>query len=297
MSNSFALHYVAHMPSVKRKSNFSEPDSKEKKIDEYLPFTIPFCIGSATGKAYSYLMDTLAQEQKRICSLMNVNLDDIGHNLMGSERVGTNQATATVTKNDYDYRSIVDLAQTVCAHMGLSKFPRFAKLHSSDVGWARADDTTLFFNTARIRNRTENARKFIIAHELSHFIHRDVGLRTHMKLYLGAQEDAHKLLVNKWYQLQELRADIQAAMQGISFAQGYLDFAHTLDCTSSDDAQDVHPADAKRLALARALLPFVYAQVPQEQLETTMQKNLQECIISILPDSIKKPQESHRIFC
>ena len=121
-----------------------------------------------------------------------------------------------------------------------------------DDSAAAATDTTLFINEKCFNQLQHEAQKFVIGHELQHFLHKDSStnyvLRRHYKKNTPSDAKDHPL--NKFARFHELRADIQSALHGPDYAKGYVLYLETL----KDNIGITHPKNSLRLAIGRKIL-------------------------------------------
>ena len=121
---------------------------------------------------------------------------------------------------------------------------------------AAADDYSLFINESLFTLLTPAAQKFCIAHELQHFLNKDDSTNyVLLQHYTEEKENVpfdHPL--NQISRLQELRADLGAALKNDEYALGFKEFIQTALEIVGDGPGTTHPKNSLRLSYADLLL-------------------------------------------
>lgn len=124
-----------------------------------------------------------------------------------------------------------------------------------DNSAAAATDTMLFVNEREFHKLSSEAQKFIIGHEIQHYLHKDCSTNYVLnRFYKPAQKSLPKEHpVNKFHRFQELRADIKSALKGPDYARGYVQFMEILS-KKRENSGITHPKNSLRLSTGKAML-------------------------------------------
>lgn len=121
---------------------------------------------------------------------------------------------------------------------------------------AAVDDYTLYINEPLFNSLTQKAQKFCIAHEFQHFILKDDS--TNYVLLQHCDKDKADLPaehpLNQISRLQELRADVRAALKGIEYAQGFKEFTQKAIEIIGEGEGSTHPKNSLRLSYAEQII-------------------------------------------
>lgn len=126
----------------------------------------------------------------------------------------------------------------------------------NDNSAAGINDTTLFINQKKFNQLSYHAKKFVIGHELQHYIHHDPTMKG---IFLDIMnKERHDLSsdsdpLNQYARLKEERADIKTALKGKEYAQGYVEFMQKISQTGENKGI-THPKNSKRLAISKSIL-------------------------------------------
>jgi len=123
-----------------------------------------------------------------------------------------------------------------------------------DRSAAGTTDSKLLINEYAFNKLSDEAKKFVIGHEVQHFLHKDTSTRYVVERFSKTGKDLpqdHPL--NKLYRFQEVRADIQAALKGPDYMQGYISFVEQLS-KKGENKGITHPKNSLRLSMGKKLL-------------------------------------------
>lgn len=115
---------------------------------------------------------------------------------------------------------------------------------------------TLFIDERGCLQHSENALRFIIAHELQHVIYNDYLMLYSIETLSQALRTDKRIVdevIAFYSRFTEERADLMASLNAAVYAQGFLEFTqHCLreDSSSSAHTETSHPSHDKRLHLA-----------------------------------------------
>jgi hypothetical protein len=127
------------------------------------------------------------------------------------------------------------------------------------IGWkenfaAAATDNALFINERELCKLPIDAQKFVVGHEIQHFIHKDNSTNYVVERFTKSSTAplAINHPVNKLSRFHELRADIKAALHGPEYAQGYVTFTEIL-AKKRENSGITHPKNSLRFANSKSL--------------------------------------------
>ncbi len=119
---------------------------------------------------------------------------------------------------------------------------------------AAACDTLIFINEPLLIELSPAAQKFAIGHELIHLIKKDHSANYFVE---KAAINTDPASLHQLSQLQELRADILASLQGAEYAQGATEFfAHFIQ-KYGDQESSSHPKPSARLGIGKKIVGFL----------------------------------------
>lgn len=124
-----------------------------------------------------------------------------------------------------------------------------------DSSAAAVTDSILFINEKTFSGLPPESQKFVIGHEIQHFLYKDNSTNYVIEQYY---KPAQKTLpqnhpVNKLHRFQELRADIISALHGPEYAHGYRLYIQNL-AKKGENAGITHPKNSLRLTVSNNLL-------------------------------------------
>ncbi len=148
---------------------------------------------------------------------------------------------------------------SILADFNLSYIPLVSWKDSSV---ASATDSFLFINERAFNKLSPQAQKFIIGHEVQHYIHKDCSTNYVIKRFfrkaLGSLPKEHP--VNKLSRFQEIRADVKSSIKNKEYAQGYVEFMQLL-MKKRENSGITHPKNSLRFSIAQELSHNVANQV------------------------------------
>ncbi|HEX2978086.1 MAG TPA: hypothetical protein VHO47_03125 [Candidatus Babeliales bacterium] len=129
---------------------------------------------------------------------------------------------------------------------------------------AAATETVLYINEKLLKSYSKNVQHFILGHEAQHMIHKDYlnkwALTNVMKdKNVSYERDEVNDPSNCYSRFCEWRADVNSALKGKEFAEGYLEFVQSMVDEDYFNPGTTHPLDSERLALAKE----IYSEVAQ----------------------------------
>jgi hypothetical protein len=129
---------------------------------------------------------------------------------------------------------------------------------------AAASETVVFINEPLLEKYSQDEQLFIIAHEAQHMVYKDYLHNCALKEVLQDKNISYQCSnindpANCYSRFCELRADVNAALKGKRFTDGFLKFAQkTFDAHESNPGT-THPSDKDRLALAQEIYSAMQA--------------------------------------
>ena len=151
------------------------------------------------------------------------------------------------------------LIREVLTHFGFD--PRQVPIiPCTDSSPAAASDTTIYINEQLFNQLSNPAKKFVVGHEIHHMINKDNAIHAVLnqllpKKYCDRSSANHP--VNKYYRLQEKRADVQTALAGLEWAEGYTVFMQETIKRQGDNPGISHPRNSGRLQLAKSMEEYI----------------------------------------
>ena len=128
----------------------------------------------------------------------------------------------------------------------------------NDNSIAAGTDSFLFINEREFNKLSTQAQKFIIGHEIQHYLNQDCStnyvIKRHYRKALGSLPKDHT--VNKLYRFQEIRSDIKASLQSNEYTQGYVEFTQSL-MKKRENSGITHPKNSLRLSIAQELMTHI----------------------------------------
>lgn len=123
-----------------------------------------------------------------------------------------------------------------------------------DKSAAGTTDSKLLVNERTFNRLSDEAKKFVIAHEVQHFLLKDTSTRYVIeRFYKPGKELPQDHPINKLYRFQEVRADIQAALKGPAYKQGYISFVEHI-AKKGENEGITHPKNSVRLSMGKKIL-------------------------------------------
>lgn len=121
---------------------------------------------------------------------------------------------------------------------------------------AGINNNTLFINPKKFDQLSLCSKKFVIGHELQHYIHHDPVMKGIFldEMPEGAFDNScAENPLNQFARFKEERADIKTALKSKEYAQGYIEFIQTIS-RAGDNKGITHPKHSKRLQIGNAIL-------------------------------------------
>lgn len=168
--------------------------------------------------------------------------------LVGEEKIHTQESKPTPIS-----RETHDTINAIMGDFGIStkELPLLAWKENSAAG---TTDTKLLVNERVFNKLSRAAQKFVIAHEIQHFLHKDTSTRYVIeRFYKPGKNLTQTHPLNKFYRFQEVRADVQAALKGTEYQQGYIDFIETI-AKKGENQGITHPKHSLRLSMGKKLI-------------------------------------------
>ena len=151
--------------------------------------------------------------------------------------------------------NILEIVKTVLQDFNIDETD-IVILPFEDYCPAATDDCSLFINESLFMQLSPNAQKFCIAHELQHFLNKDDS--TNYVLLQHCEQDKSELPaehpIQQISRLQELRADLGAAVKNNEYAQGFKEFINIALEIVGDGPGTTHPKNILRLSYAEKLI-------------------------------------------
>ena len=117
---------------------------------------------------------------------------------------------------------------------------------------AAADNYTIYIDEKNLKTFCPEAQKFVIAHEISHYLFGDHSLESALINLIDPKNKVHKRCLHTFARSSEFRADINAMLKGAEYAKGGISFFQELLARYGDDtASSTHPRTSERLRIAR----------------------------------------------
>lgn len=130
----------------------------------------------------------------------------------------------------------------------------------TDISPAGASEKVIYINEKEFNTYSQDAKYFLIGHEIQHILHQDNCSRFTLELlcrYNGiSTEPKPENPLCQYSRFKEMRADIKTALKGKSWAQGYLDFAKEFQKRAGNAPGITHPKIQDRIALAQEILHY-----------------------------------------
>lgn len=122
----------------------------------------------------------------------------------------------------------------------------------TDKSAAAATDSALFINEQSFSQLPLKAQKFVIGHEIQHFINKDCSTNYVIERYSNEQHErlSKDHPISKLLRFQELRADIKSGLAGHDYAQGYTLYAEHLT-KKGNNIGKTHPKNSLRLTISK----------------------------------------------
>ncbi len=166
---------------------------------------------------------------------------------------GENELLTTESKPSAISKKTHDTINAIMADFGISTkdLPLLAWKDNSAAG---TTDSKLLVNERTFNKLSHQAQKFVIAHEIQHYLHKDTSTRYVIeRFYKPAKELPQDHPINKLYRFQEIRADVQAALKGQEYQQGYISFIETIT-KKGENKGITHPKNSVRLSMGKKLI-------------------------------------------
>lgn len=116
---------------------------------------------------------------------------------------------------------------------------------------AGMNDFTLYIDEKYLSTFSPEAQRFIIAHELMHYRHKDQSVEDAFLLLAEQNGTLEQEALDILTQATEYRADITAMLKGTVYAQGGIAFFHEYMTRFGDIYSTSHPQPTKRLEIAQ----------------------------------------------
>jgi hypothetical protein len=157
---------------------------------------------------------------------------------------GKNQAVSQATQNRI---------RTILNDFGLAA-QQIPIVAWKDNSCAASTDTMLFINEREFCKLSAKSQKFIIGHEIQHYIHKDCSTNYIInRYYKAAQKNLpYQHPVNKLHRFQEIRADIKSALKSSDYAEGYVEFMEKLSKKRENNGIS-HPKNSLRLSTGKQI--------------------------------------------
>jgi hypothetical protein len=126
-----------------------------------------------------------------------------------------------------------------------------AKMPSS----AASHGNSIYIDEEKLNTYSIKGKKYIIGHELIHFIYQDMLMDEIIMQKTGlAHSDSFTCPLNEFRRFTEIRADILCAEHGPDYADGYLEYiSYWMEKSPAQAPEPTHPSDEERLVLARQM--------------------------------------------
>jgi hypothetical protein len=148
-----------------------------------------------------------------------------------------------------------DCIKAVCQDFGVDYSQLKITSIKTQTSPAAADDKGLYINDKLLRSFSDKVQKFIIGHELQHYIYKDdshcVAVET---MLTGKEHTGPNSLANQFSRFVEKRADIMASTKHADYAEGQKEFTAYLLKIFGDVMAPTHPGNKERLAIAENIL-------------------------------------------
>jgi hypothetical protein len=130
----------------------------------------------------------------------------------------------------------------------------------NDISPAGASEKVIYINEKEFNTYSQDAKYFLIGHEIQHILHQDNCSRYTLELlcnYNGIPtEQSKESPLCQYSRFKEMRADVKTALKGKNWAQGYLDFAKEFHKRAGNNPGITHPLIQDRIALAQEILHY-----------------------------------------
>jgi hypothetical protein len=229
-----------------------------KKIGHELPLGIKISADKSIGQAYTtWLEQEESSVWKELTTKINLSYEScnrLKNQWYEDYKKGESALIKKEGKDQTISKATHDCINTILQDFGLStqKIPLVSWVDNSA---AAATDTMLFINEREFRKLSYEAQKFIIGHEIQHFLYKDCSTNYVLKRFFkGAQQSLPKEHpINKLSRFQELRADIKSALKGTDYTKGYIEFMEILSKKRENNGI-THPKNSLRLSMGKTLM-------------------------------------------
>lgn len=155
---------------------------------------------------------------------------------------------------------IIALIKEVCKDFGID----YTKLtiinidQKSGIAEAGTTDISLVINEPLFKKLSLPAQRFVLAHELQHYIYKDDSYFFAVSRLIqdSGKKELMPLLDKACYQF-EMRADLLAAKKSPEYAQGQKEFCQYVLNAFGDGPGTTHPTTSLRIAMADQILATV----------------------------------------
>jgi hypothetical protein len=132
---------------------------------------------------------------------------------------------------------------------------------------AAADDYTMYIDEKNLKTFCPEAQRFVIAHEISHFLNKDNSLESAITNLIDTDNKVHNHCLDSFARSTEFRADMNALQKGPQYTQGAIAFFKELINRYGDDDSPTHPRPSDRLKIAQDMA-IVHTKLGNQALKT-----------------------------
>ncbi|MGE0009265.1 MAG: hypothetical protein AB7F19_01880 [Candidatus Babeliales bacterium] len=125
---------------------------------------------------------------------------------------------------------------------------------------AAADDYTMYIDEELLGTFSPQAQQFIIAHEISHYTHKDYTMESALLNLVDDKSQKDKHCLNAFAQFTESRADIVAMLKDKKYATAGIHFFNELIARYGNEPCHSHPLSSDRLKIAQEITAMHTAQ-------------------------------------
>lgn len=119
---------------------------------------------------------------------------------------------------------------------------------------AAADDYTIYIDEENLATFSDEAQRFVIAHEIAHYIFKDHSLESALSNLVDYKNKVQKKCMHTFARSTEFRADIHAMLKGEDYTKGAIIFFNELIERYGDDPCATHPKPSDRLKIAQDMV-------------------------------------------
>ena len=114
----------------------------------------------------------------------------------------------------------------------------------------------ILVNEEIFKKLSEQAQRFVIAHEIQHIINQDTSTGYLVYKLLPQEENVEGFdhPAHQFSRFREERADIQTALKSLQWAENYLTFTQEIMDMWGDTDDQTHPKNSERLELAQNIV-------------------------------------------